>query len=211
MIYDEAHNKATVFEAGYSEPAAIPPPLEVKVEDLLLRRTTSYDRAEEKVILKVLAATETPPVPASIQTQLRMLDDVEGNLGAASALTAELIDFASNRAGLFRSGGNSRDQVVQRKVQRARTQAGGDRCGGRGDERLLKERPAPLREEGFPILQWAQAKLPELPERLERDGDKGQLPVDHELQELKRCSPKAVQPDIKNLKTLTALWDFLNL
>ena len=76
-----------MFETSYSEPVAVPPPLEVKVEDLLLRRTTSYDRAEEKVdgILEVLAAAETPPVPASIQGQLRMLDDVEGNLGAAKA------------------------------------------------------------------------------------------------------------------------------
>ena len=120
----------------------------------MVRRTTSYDRAEEKVdgILEVLAATETPPVPASMQAQLRMLDDVEGNLGAASALTAELIDLASDRAGLFKSAGNSRDQAVQRKVQRARTQAGdlgilsaqktGTEDGG--GERLLKECPAPL-------------------------------------------------------------------
>ena len=78
-LYNEALHKATVFEAGYSEPVAVPPSLEVKVEDLLQRMTTSYDRAEEKVdgILVVLEATETPPAPASMQAQLRMLDKVE--------------------------------------------------------------------------------------------------------------------------------------
>ena len=88
-IYDEALDKATVFEAGYREPIAVPPSLEVKMEDLLLWRTTSYNRAEEKVdgILEVLEATETPPALASIQAQLQMLDDVEGSLGTASTLT----------------------------------------------------------------------------------------------------------------------------
>ena len=38
---------------------------------------------------------------------------------------------------------------------------------------------------------------------------KSKFPADHKLQELKRCSPKAVQPDIKNLKTLTAVWDLI--
>ena len=40
---------------------------------------------------------------------------------------------------------------------------------------------------------------------------KAKFPADHELGELKRCTPKAVHPDIKNLKTLSAVWDFLNL
>ena len=57
-----------MFEASYSEPVAVPISLKVKVKDLLLRRTTSYDRTEEKVdrILIVLSAAETPPALASI-------------------------------------------------------------------------------------------------------------------------------------------------
>ena len=106
-IYYEALDKATMVAASYSEPVAVPIPLEVKVEDLLLRRMTSYDRAEEKVdrILAVLAAEETSPGPVSIQAQLRMLEDVEGNLGTASALTDQLTDLASDiaRAERFRS------------------------------------------------------------------------------------------------------------
>ena len=106
-IYDEALEKAIVFEATDSESDAAPIPLEVKVEDLLLRRSTSYDRAEEKVdrILTVLVTEKTPPGPASIQAQLRMLEEDEGNLGTASALTDQLTDLASDiaRAERFRS------------------------------------------------------------------------------------------------------------
>ena len=177
MIYNEALDKATVFEASYSEPVAVPPPLEVKVEDLLLRRTTSYDRAEEKVdgILEVLVAAETPLVPASIQAKLRMLEDVEGNLGTALALTDKLIDLASDRAELFRSTGNTLDQVVQRKVQQARTQAGdlgilsaqqtgaeeeGVRGYSRNAQLLFEKRPS--------LILLGLSELPELSERVVR-------------------------------------------
>ena len=54
-----------------------------------------------------------------------MLDDIEGSLVTASKLTDHLVDVASDRAELFRSMGNTRNQVVQRKVQQARTRAGG--------------------------------------------------------------------------------------
>ena len=40
---------------------------------------------------------------------------------------------------------------------------------------------------------------------------KAKFPADHELGELKRCTPKVVQPDIKNLKTVSAVWELLNL
>ena len=48
-IIDDALNRAMEFEATYGEPVAVPPTLEVKVEDLLQRRTAFYARAEEKV------------------------------------------------------------------------------------------------------------------------------------------------------------------
>ena len=113
-VYNEALDRATELEAGYGKPVAVHPTLEVEVEDLLRRRTAFYDRTEEKVdrILVVLEATETPPAPASLQAQLRMLDDVEVKLEVAMTLTAELIDLASDRAGDFRTKGDSRDQVV---------------------------------------------------------------------------------------------------
>ena len=125
-VSEEALNRATVFKAGYVEPVAVPPTLEVEVEDLLQRRTAFYDRAEENVdrILVFLEATETSLTPASLQAELLMLDDVKGNLELAMTLIADLIELASNIAGEFRTQGGSRDQVVQGKIQQARTQAG---------------------------------------------------------------------------------------
>ena len=190
------------------------------MEDLLLQRTTSYDRAEKKVdkILVVLEATETPPVPASIQAQLRMPDDVKGNLGAASALTDDLINLASERPELLRSTGNARDQV-QRKVQQARTQAGNlgvssaQKAGAedglmtgcsRNAQVLFDKRP-------FPHFDGLKQNFQSFRREMIETMKKAKFPPDHKLRELKRCNPKAVHPDIKDLKTLSAVWDFLNL
>ena len=220
-VYNEALDRASVFKAGYGEPVAVPPTLEVKVEDLLRRRTAFYDRAEEKVdrILVVLDATETPSTPASLQAQLLMLDEVQGNLEVAMTLTDDLIGFASDRAGNFRTQGNSRDQVIQAKIQQARTGAGdlgvssAQQTGAedqkvrdypRSSQFLLKKRP-------FPHFDGLKRNFPSFRREWTEIVTKAKFPPDHELRELKRCTPKVVQPDIKNLKTVSAVWELLNL
>ena len=201
---------STGLQCSRQAMVAVPSTLEVKVEDLLRQRTAFYDRAEEKVdrIFIVLEATETPLTPASLQALLRLLDEVQGNLDVAMTLTDDLIGLASDRAGDFRTQGNSCDQVVQAKIQQARTQAGdlgvsSAQQTGAEDEKvrdyprssqfLFKKRP-------FPHFDGQKPNYPSFRREWTETRTKAKFPPDHKLRELKRCTPKAIQPDIKNLK-----------
>ena len=223
-IYDEALERAMVFEETYGEPVAVIPTLEVKVEDLLQRRTAFYARAEEKVdrILGVLEDTVTPLTPASLRAQLLMLDEVKDDLEVAMTRTSDMIELAGGRTVKFRTQGDSSDQVVQRKIQQARTRAGelgasSVQQTGAEDEKhgenpgfpqssqfLYEKRP-------FPHFYGQKRNYPSIRREWTETVTKAKFPADIELQEIKRCTPKVIQPDIKNLKKVSDVWEFLNL
>ena len=109
--------------------------------------------------------------------------------------------------------------MVQRKVQRARTKAGAigillaqqagaevemTRCCSNSAQFLFEKRP-------FPCFDGLRQNFKNLRREWIETVTKAMFPPDHELQELKRSTPKAVHLDIKDLKTLAAVWDFLYL
>ena len=214
-IFTDALNKSEDLEGTYGKPDSTPPTLEEQVGDLLQRRTDSVAGAEEiqKGIFGVLADTKTATSQASLRTQLQMLEEVKQVLGEAAMMTTD-------RAAEHRASGHARELEVQKRIQEARNLAAtlgasspqqsgtrDEKFGGQdlnfsqASQYLYEKRPFPQfngKKRNFPSFrrEWTETVT-------------GRYSSEFDLREIRRCTPRAIQPDIKNLKTVNEVWEFL--
>ena len=151
-----------------------------------------------------------------------MLDEVKEDLEVATTLTTDMIELAGDRTVEFRTQEDTSDQEVQRKIQQARTRAGALGASsvqqtGNEDEKYRENPGFPrssqflYKKRPFPHLDGQNRFYPSFRREWTEAVTKAKFPADFELREIKRCTPKAIQPDIKNLKKVSDVWEFLNL
>ena len=126
-----------------------------------------------------------------------MLEEVKQGLEEAARMTTtEGVTLVPERAAEIRASVHARKLEVQKRVQEERNLATALTA-------LLPQQSG-TREEKFGGEDFGPSFRREWTET-----DTGRYPPEFELWEIRRCTPNAIQPDIKNMRTVVEVWEFL--
>ena len=143
-----------------------------------------------------------------------MLDEVKQKMVEVAKMTAELVLLDHKRAAEHMTEGQTKELAVVGLIQNAKNLAaslttsaqlpagGGGQDGARSNHLLYEKRP-------FPRFDGKKRNFPSF-KREWSDTVTGKYPPDFELRQIRECTPKEIQPDIKNLKLLAEVWKVLN-
>ena len=171
----------------------------------------------DNILTKVFAVMETdvaPPGRAVLQAQVKALEDVKQKMVEAEKMTSDAVALDKSNAVTHRAEGQAKNIEVMERIQGAKNlvaeldssapqSSGAASLGGsRPRQMMYKKRP-------FPKFDGKRRNYP----RFRREWSEtvtNQVASEFDLRLIRDNVPAQIQPDIKNLRKISEVWEVLD-